>query len=175
MHGSVCSLPSFIEEERQIEVDLAMYVDLSLYHGWSKELLLFECKTEAPFRRKDRVRMEQLSKEFPRAILVFATLRDELGLAEKKLLRPLVNRYRRERLADRPYNPVLVLTAGELFADWPLSRHWKRLSAKNRKYKDRPNVDTNIVELCDQMHQLHLDMDSWDTWLSIRFGRIKNR
>lgn len=175
MHGSVCSLPSFTEKSRNIEVDLAMYVDLSLYHGGSKHLLLFECKTEAPFRRKDRVRMERLSVDFPRAILVFVTLRDQLEQAEKILLKPLVNRSRRERLAGGQYNPVLILTANELFASWPLSGRWKQLSAKHRKFENRPKVDSNVIELCDVTHQLYLDMNSWDDWLDIRFGKKKSR
>ena len=38
-----------------------------------------------------------------------------LTKTEKKLLRPFVNRCRRYWKAERPYNPVLILTGNELF------------------------------------------------------------
>jgi hypothetical protein len=81
------------------------------------ELLFTECKTYDHFKRIDTARIMTLSKAFPGAVLVFATLRKELSIEEKKLLYRLVNRGRKYWKADRPYNPVLILTGSELFAE----------------------------------------------------------
>ena len=62
---------------------------------------------------------------FRELILVFSTLKEELSKKEISLLKPLVNRCRRYYKAEEPYNPVMILTKTELFADISMTYAWK--------------------------------------------------
>src|SRR5579862_2798268 len=55
-------------------------------------LLFSECKSYGRFEKKDYVRMRYLAKRFPRAVLVFCTLRKTLSPAELGTLARTANR-----------------------------------------------------------------------------------
>ena len=105
--------------------------------------------------------MANLGDMFPGAILVFATLNKSLSEKEKIILRRVVNRSRKYRKNNRPFNPVLILTGKELF----LESLWD-------SHLDKWGPARDLFELCDLTQQLHLDVDSWDQWLDRQLGRV---
>ena len=118
--------------------------------------------------KRDIDRMRALSKEFPGAVLVFATLRNKLRYTEKKLLRPLVNQGRKYWKADRPYNPVLVLTSTELFGLFRPEESWKRAGASHAQWTGKFHRSLSLLELCDATQQIYLGMKPWRRWLEER-------
>jgi hypothetical protein len=117
-----------------------------------------------------------LAAEFPGAVLVFSTLRKSLTEKEKRILKRVANRGRRYWKADRPYNPVLVLTGNELFADDNPRRAWEEMGGVHashaRAWGDRPE----LVALADDTQQIYLEMKSWHQWLDERERRkVKTR
>ena len=70
--------------------------------------------------------MVDLGKAFPGAIIAFAKLEEHLRDEEKTILCALVNRSRKNRLNNRPFNPILILTGKELFWKSDFSEWWER-------------------------------------------------
>jgi len=128
-----------------------------------------ECKTYDHFRQVDVKRMMALAKDFPGVILVFATLRKELTANEKNLLRPLANRGRKYWKAERPYNPVLILTGTELFADFRPEYSWKDGTPAHTAMAQKMRGHMSLLELCHATQQLYLDTKPWHEWLRERW------
>jgi len=154
--------------EHKIEADLGLLLSETRYGRTTTEILFAECKTYDHFKRIDITRMVTLSKAFPGAVLVFATLRQNLTKEEKKLLRPLVNRGRKYWKADRPYNPVLILTGTELFGTFRPEYSWKEASPMHVEWAKKIRGHLSLLELCDATQQLYLDMKPWQQWLQER-------
>lgn len=144
-----------------IEADLGMFFQPSKYAPSRTELIFAECKTFGHFTRKDAVRMLTLAKEFPGAVLVFATLNELLINTEKRLLRPVVNRGRKYWKAERPYNPVLILTGNELFADDEPRQVWKVLGGIYATHVHSWGDWRDLVSLADDTQQIYLGMRPW--------------
>lgn len=153
--GATTPIMSFTVEKAgtKMEADLALFFQASKFGDSKTEVLFAECKTFNAFEKKDADRMAKLGKAFPGAILVFATLKESLSETEKKLLRPLVNRSRKARMSDRPFNPILILTGEELFLESLWDSH---LNNWNRR------IVSDLSELCDVTQQINLGMDSLD-------------
>ncbi|MNI32552.1 hypothetical protein D3C73_864680 [compost metagenome] len=49
-------------------------------------LIFCECKTNNSFKDHDKTRMKELATEFPKATIVFSTMKSELSDSEKLLL-----------------------------------------------------------------------------------------
>jgi hypothetical protein len=139
-----------------------------LLHEPATPILSFTAEKTDHFRQVDVRRMMAVAKDFPGAILIFATLRKELTGNEKKLLRALVNRGRKYWKAERPYNPVLILTGTELFADFRPEYSWKEGSASHSAMAQKMQGHMSILGLCDATQQLYLDMKPWHEWLRER-------
>jgi hypothetical protein len=175
MHSTICPMLSFEEKDKTLEIDLALHLETRAFGEVQRDLLLFECKTENLFASNDREKMEYLARSFEGAVLVFATLRDELTEKEKKLLRPLVNKGRKYWKAERPYNPVLILTGNELFGHLSVTKSWEKLSQRHRQASKWHSIDLKLMELCDATQQLYLDMESWHDWLEVKWERRRRK
>ena len=175
MHSTICPILSFEEKDKTLEIDLALHLETRAFGEVQRDLLLFECKTENLFTSKDRDKMEYLARLFEGAVLVFATLRDELTEKEKKLLRPLVNKGRKYWKAERPYNPVLILTGNELFGHLSVTKSWEKLSQRHQQASKWHSIDLKLMELCDATQQLYLDMESWHDWLEVKWERRRRK
>jgi len=151
-----------------IEADLGLFFQKSNWRGTRTELVFAECKTLNCFEKKDADRMISLAKEFPGAVLVFATLRKSLTGQEKQILRPVVNRGRRYWKAEHPYNPVLILTGNELFADREPRQVWKELGGAFAAHSHSWGDQRELVSLADATQQIYLDMEPWHKWLEDR-------
>jgi hypothetical protein len=152
--------------DEKIEADLALFLKETRLGRTTIETLFAECKTYDHFKRDDIDRMLALSKGFPGAILVFVTLRKDLTDAEKKLIRPFVNRGRKYWKAERPYNPVLILTGTELFAVFRPEQSWERAGGQHEPWAAKfRRGHLSLLELCDATQQIYLGMKPWQQWL----------
>ena len=174
LDGATTPLMSFTannEKMEQMEADLALFFQASKFRESKTEVVFAECKTFNSFRTEDADRMAKLGDAFPGAVLVFAALKESLSEKEKTILCALVNRQRKHRMNGRPFNPVLILTGTELFAELDLSEAWEEAGglhaayAKNLGPKDLP-------ELCDITQRIYLGMEPWHQWLDEKSGRI---
>lgn len=160
------ALLSFTAEKAgtPLEADLGLFLKEMPFGRTTIELVFAECKTYDQFERKDIQRMQLIAQNFPGAVLVFATLRTELTDREKRLLRPLVNKGRKYWKADRPCNPVLILTGIELFSEWRPEYFWKDAGATHAAFANRLRGHASLLELCDATQQLYLGLKPWHTW-----------
>ena len=160
--GATTPLMSFTAKIGQVEMeaDLALFFQASKFGDSKTEVIFAECKTFNDFQKKDVDKMINLGDAFPGAILVFATLKDSLNQKEKTILRRVVNRSRRHRKNNRPYNPVMILTGKELF----LQSFWQ-------SHLDELGPKRDMFELCDLTQQLCLGVESWHQWLDRQLGR----
>ena len=154
---------------KPIEADLAVLFREFRFSNSSKtpRILFAECKTYNQFAEKDIKRMELIAKEFPGAILVFATLRRELMKKEKQIIRRIAEKGRKLNDLYKQRNPVLVLTGNELFNTWWPPEEWKTKSdqfIKFANFRGRHDVDS----ICEISQQLYLEMDSWSDWYEKR-------
>jgi hypothetical protein len=163
LNASVTPLLSFEASKppRTLEVDLALLLRENAWWRRDENAVFCECKTFNRFQRADVLRMKVLAAEFPGSVLVFATLNDQLSSSEKNLIRPLANRGRRQWKEDRPVNPVLVLTARELFADQAPDRVWRAAGGKYATLAQNAGWAPRVLDLCNLSQQLYLDMNSW--------------
>jgi len=136
-----------------IEIDLALFFqnsEFSQVGDVERKLLFVECKTFNNFKKDDIVKMKKTLKEFPEAVIVFSTLKKELSSEEKRLIKSYFK--------PAKNNNILILTATELFSDFPLENSYKREGGKyarviNNKFSfELRNLDV----LCDITRQLYL-------------------
>jgi hypothetical protein len=159
-----------------IEADLGLFFRESKYKVTRPDLVFAECKTFNEFDRRDADRMLLLAAEFPGAVLVFSTLRKSLTSKEKRILKRVAHRGRRYWKADRPYNPVLVLTGNELFADGNPRQVWEEMGGVHASHARSWGDRSELVALADDTEQIYLEMKSWHLWLEERERRkVKSR
>lgn len=174
LNGATTPLMSFTAEKdgmKPLEADLALFFQESKFRNSKTEVIFAECKSFNSFREKDVDRMTDLGKAFPGAILVFAKLRESLSDEEIAILCPLVNRSRKNRKNNRPFNPVLILTGKELFWKSAFSEWWKERASLRMAVNPREGM----LELCDFTQQTNLGIDSWDRWLDEQYGEHPKR
>ena len=174
LDGATTPLMSFTAEKGKVEMeaDLALFFQGSKFGDSKTEVIFAECKTFNAFQKKDADRMINLGDAFPGSVLVFATLKKSLSQKEKTILGPVVNRSRKYRKHDRPFNPVLILTGIELFSEFHFIENWKTAGGIHAKLaQNRPRI--NLLELCDFTQQIYLDMDSWYQWIDRQLGIVR--
>ena len=141
---------------KPLEADLALFSQLPGLVNSKHELIFAECKTFNCFEKKDIKRMVDLGKAFPDAVLVFATLKEQLSDNEKKILRPMVNNSRKNWKKGIPFNPVLILTGTELFWQSSLSEWYQEMKKKIRVTHHLSVRRSELLELCDFTQQIYL-------------------
>jgi hypothetical protein len=158
MHTTpVLSFTAEAPNNKFIEADFAMFWQESLF-GEKKDGILFgECKTYGQFGEKDFERMRYLAKTFPGAVLVFSTLRKSLTKKEKIGITRIAKAGRKYWKAERPINPVLILTATELL-DWSGPPYCWEDSVKQKF-----NHISGLLSVCDATQQIYLGLSSWNT------------
>ena len=169
LKGATTPLMSFTAQKdgmKPLEVDLALFFQESKYRNTKTEVIFIECKTFNSFRQKDVDKMADLGKAFPGAIIAFAKLEEHLRDEEKTILCTLVNRSRKNRQNNRPFNPILILTGKELFWKSDFSEWWKKRGGMRMAVNSREGM----LELCDFTLQTNLGIDSWDQWFNKQHG-----
>jgi hypothetical protein len=140
-----------------LEADAAAFWQDAALGQRNDGILFAECKTYDKFKAKDFMRMRQLAKAFPGAVLVFSTLRKSLTPKEIKGITRIAKRGRRYWKSERPINPVLILTGTELLHFSRPPRCWEESLQKkfNRVY--------GLLALCDATQQIYLNLPPWQS------------
>jgi hypothetical protein len=167
LNGATTPIMSFSAKKGRsaLEADLGLFYQEDILGPARTELIFAECKTHNAFLKKDVSRMKVLANSFPGAVIVFATLREELTEREIRMIEPLANKGRGHWRDGRSYNPVLVLTATELFADYGLETSWKQKGGRDQELSNRHRLIARLLPLCDLTQQLYLRMPSLTEWL----------
>jgi len=143
----------------EIEIDLGVLLQSS-YMGDKKVKVLFaECKTFNDLNDNDIKRLKIISSKFPGCVLVFATLKNKLSDKEIKLLTPLIKKEQKNRKANKPYNPVLILTGVELFSQKKPPYCWNELGEKYNEYYSGKKRLHDFDGLCRATQDIYLDLE----------------
>ncbi len=171
LDAATTAIMSFCAESDRgkLEADLGIFFGEDWSGRSSTALLFAECKSYGRFEPHDLERMTCLGAEFPGAILVFSTLRRDLTLNEKRMLKRVANRGRKYSAHDPNHNPVLMLTGVELFGHERPPYCWEDEGGKFSAFAENERPYRGILELCDYTQQLHLDMESYGEWLDNQF------
>ncbi len=149
---------------KEIEADFCLVIENAFRGSAAQEFIFAECKTYNKFERKDINRMLELAKEFPGATLVFSTFRKELTPAEKRMLKPFVNKSRKDWKARKINNPVIILTGNELFSAHGIPHCWKDMEGKAGEIGKNDSYPQNSTAIADTTQQIHLDMQPNLEW-----------
>ena len=159
---------SFVAEgagKKKLEADFAVLWSEALY-GEKKDGIAFgECKTYGTFERVDFERMRHIAKTFPGALIVFATLRKTLTRKEMRAISKIAMAGRRYWKAERPVNPVLVLTGNELLSFRGPPYCWEEAHGKKFDHIH------GLLAVCDASQQIYLGLPSWHTTWRERWDR----
>ena len=163
MHPPLTPLLSFNASNgsEPIEIDLAVLTRHMRSGIHQDDVVFAECKSfHGRFQRRDVQRMERFAKQFPAAVVIFATLRRELDAQEKRLLIPFAKRGRSLLSATRLHNPVVIFTGNELFS-WSGPRGaWRELGPPFSRFEHEQGDDRVFVSLADATQQLYLGLPS---------------
>ncbi|MEW8064385.1 MAG: hypothetical protein AB2797_14810 [Candidatus Thiodiazotropha sp.] len=146
--------------DKKLEADVGLFYREGSYFDRSTELIFCECKTYKNFTKKDVDKMRIIAKEFPGSILVFATLNEELTVTEKMLIKPFVNASNKYYERDRPKNPVMILTANELFAYSHPPYCWKDKGGKYEPFGENSHIH-GLLDICQATQKIYLDVGPW--------------
>jgi hypothetical protein len=161
-------IPSFTMQKNTaaegFESDFGMLVPPGrTTHRATPHLIFGECKSFNRFDNSDFARARATAKLFPGAVLCFCTFNDSLDQEEIRGLTRIAIEGRRRKDVGQQMNPVLILTARELFSEF---RH----TDFNAQYGDKAQyvramfMRNNMEELCDFTQQTYLGMPSYHQW-----------
>jgi len=122
-------------------------------------LLLGECKSFNRFKEEDFERARKAAKLFPGAVLCFCTFNESLSASEIKGLKKIVNAGRKRMDVGVDLNPVLILTARELFGQFRLGQ-LSDLYGNDAQLARGLFMRGEINELCEFTQRLYLGMPS---------------
>jgi hypothetical protein len=142
--------------DRKLEADFAFFWQESYFGMGEKGVAFGECKTYRRFEPPDFERMSQLAEAFPGAVLVFSTLRDSLTKTEVAAMKRIAKAGRRYWKAERPINPVMILTGTELLSRDRMPHCWS--SALQERFRNLHG----LLKLCDATQQIYLGLPSWE-------------
>jgi hypothetical protein len=156
-------VPSFVmmkDGKQEFEADFAMFIAPgATSHLSTPYLILGECKSFDRFDEKDFARARRAAELFPGAVLCFCTFNDSLNPAEVKGITRLVESGRARLDVGKQLNPVLVLTATELFGQFNI----REFSSLYKDKEDRVNRmiwRLEINEICEFTQERYLGMPS---------------
>ncbi len=124
------------------------------------ELLIGETKSLGRgelIRRKDLTKLKAIGRKLPGAIIVISVLRENFTPSEKKLLQPFVKWGRRPDEHGRPTNPVILLTAHELFVEHLIIATWKELGEPYKAFAEYRHT-RNLYNFADATQRIHLGL-----------------
>jgi hypothetical protein len=144
-------------QKAALEADFGLLWEESIYGEQRHGVIFGECKTYGEFDTKDYERMRYFAKAFPGAVLVFSTLRKTLTAREISRISQIAKAGRKYWKADRPINPVLILTGTEIL-DWQAPPYcW------NENLQERFKHLHGLLAVCNATQQIYLGLPSWET------------
>jgi hypothetical protein len=148
-----------------LEADFGMLAAPSFFsHTSSPHLIIGECKSFNRFEEKDFARAREAGKLFPGAVLCFCTFNESLDQNEIRGLTRIANEGRERLGVGKQMNPVLILTARELFSEFKMAG-LESLYGEKGQHARAMFIRDDMEELCDFMQQLYLGMPSYHQWL----------
>ncbi|QSF42992.1 hypothetical protein [Paenibacillus tianjinensis] len=154
------------KNNKKIEFDLALHFKMNKFDDKSRSDLLFcECKTHNLFEKNDISRMRELAREFPKAIIVFSTMKPKLNDNEKLLISEMIYELRRERKERRLNSDVLILTGIELYSEFHPTFAWENLGGAYQEKAKNYRWVHDIKGLCAATQNIHLDIESYEEWI----------
>lgn len=153
----VLSFKAEAPQKPALEADFALLWEESIYGEQRGGVIFGECKTYGEFDAKDYKRMRYLAKAFPGAVLVFSTLRKSLTAREISNIKQIAKAGRKYWKADRPINPVMILTGTETLDFQTPPYCW------NDDLKKRFDHLAGLLAVCNATQQIYLGLSSWET------------
>jgi hypothetical protein len=132
-------------------------------HDTAPYLVFGECKSFNRLEARDFARARALAKEFPGAIMCFATFNDSFSPKEVKALKSIVLKGRRHFDVGRIRNPVVLLTSRELFGQFKLGGYDDQYGPKVNNAR-MVALRGDLQELADFTQQVYLDMQPYHEW-----------
>lgn len=173
LHG-VGITPSFSfvahKDKNKLEADFSGFWRESTFKGVAEGVMFGECKTFGIFEQQDFLRMKNLAKQFPGAILIFCTLRKKLNKDEIKQITKIAKAGRKYWKSEKPINPVLILTGNEIFSNWGAPQCWKDMGLK----KQFDHI-YGLLDLCNATQQIYLNLPSWHEYWYKEFEKRRSR
>jgi len=131
-------------------------------------ILIGEAKSfgRESFDPKAIASLKKVAERIPGALMVVSSLRDIAEYAEPEILRlqELATWGRRSTHRGRPCNPLIVLTATELFAQVTIYEGWKGKDGQPDELVKYPSTDpSNLYEMSELTLRRYLHIESfWD-------------
>ncbi|MDO8566116.1 MAG: hypothetical protein Q7S04_02965 [Candidatus Moranbacteria bacterium] len=149
---------NFEKNGEKLEADLGLLWLDSLFDNVSNNTLFAECKSYNNFEQGDIDRMALLVQNFPGAVIVFSTLKNELTVNEKKMIKKLAKKCRKYHKNNLPINPLLVLTSNELLSLHHPPYCWRGNSKLTEREKSSIH---SLYDICNASQKIYLDLPSW--------------
>jgi len=130
------------------------------------DLLIGEAKSLGQgdlIKPKDLAKLKAIARKLPGAMLVISVLRENFTASEKMLLQRFVKWCRRLDDHERPTNPVILLTAHELFFEYLISATWKDLGEPYKSFADYEHT-RNLHNFADATQRIYLGLPSFHDW-----------
>lgn len=129
-------------------------------------------------KSEDLTKLKAIGRKLPGVCIVISVLREHFTAPEKKLLQSFVNWGRRPDYDGQPTNPVILLTAHELFFEHHIGATWKALGKPYEGFADYEHT-RNLYNFADATQRIYLDLPSFhqqqlDKWKK-RAERKKKR
>ena len=161
-------LPSFRmrnKSGKELEADFGMLAAPGRFsHRSSPHLIIGECKSFNRFDEKDFARAREAAELFPGAVLCFGTFNEVLDKNEIHGLTSLAEQGRARLDVGQRMNPILILTARELFSEFKMTDFYS-LYGDKADHARGVYLRNDMEELCDFTQQLYLGMPSYHQWL----------
>jgi hypothetical protein len=158
----------------KIEADLVAWQREEKHGGHNRpQLVIGEAKSLGKgdlIKTNDIMRLKAIGRKLPGTVLVISILRDEFSPTEKKLLRPFVNWCRRLDEYGRATNPVLLLTAHELFMEHHVSNTWKSLGGLHAKFSDYQHT-RSLDSFSDATQVIYVGLPSFWEWRRVEWEK----
>ena len=130
------------------------------------QLIVGEAKS---LGRSDLIKSDSLTKlksigrKLPGAIIVISVLCETFLSSEIELLEPFVKWGRRINDEGQPTNPVILLTANELFSEHHISATWEELGDPHKNFTDFHHT-RNLLNFADATQRIYLGITSFHEW-----------
>lgn len=164
---SMTWIPSFemkAESGEALEADFGAFLAPGRFDlDTAPYLILGECKSFNRLEPQDFKRARALANAFPGAALCFATFNEKFSPQEISSLKRIAIRGRRSYRTGRVQNPVILLTARELFGQFKRGNIHSLYDSKEQMARGM-FMRGNLQELADFTQQLYLGLPSYGEW-----------
>jgi hypothetical protein len=138
----------------------------SLGTHYPPELIIGETKSLGKgdlIKPKDLAKLKAIGQKLPGAILVISVLRDSFTTSEKKWLQQFVKWCRRLDKHGRQTNPVILLTANELFFEHGISETWEKLGELFKSFAGHEHSQ-DLHSFAEATQSIYLGLPLFDEW-----------